>query len=200
MKAKINRILIPSFILGFVVMLMNVSVVSAQQQAVPAANKAQKLETQAQTIQKSVTAGENNMQTTAAQSEKAASTMMNNTNKMPMMSNQAAQAANTPAKIEAQSQAAQKSVTTGENNMQTTPVQSEKTASTMMTNTSKMPMMSNHEIKAVQEALNHNGYKLATDGIMGKHTIAAIKGFQKKNDLKVTGRPDTETLAKLKIS
>jgi len=144
MKARINKILIPSIILGFAVMLMNVSMASAQQQAVPTTNNAQKMETQAQTIQKSVTAGENNMQTT--------------------------------------------------------PAQSEKTASTMMTNTSKMPMMSSHEIKAVQEALNHNGYKLATDGIMGKHTIAALKGFQKKNDLKVTGRPDTETLAKLKIS
>jgi chromosome segregation ATPase len=200
MKARINKILIPSIILGFAVMLMNVSMASAQQQAVPTTNNAQKMETQAQTIQKSVTAGENNMQTTPAQSEKTASTMMKNTNKMPMMPNQAAQAANTPAKIEAQSQAMQKSVTAGENNMQTTPAQSEKTASTMMTNTSKMPMMSSHEIKAVQEALNHNGYKLATDGIMGKHTIAALKGFQKKNDLKVTGRPDTETLAKLKIS
>jgi len=199
MKAKINRILIPSIILGFIVTLMSVSMASAQQQAVSAANKAQKVETQAQTLQKSVTTGENNMQTTAAQSEKAASTMMKNTSNMPMMQNQAAQAANTPTKIEAQSQAMQKGMKS-EANAQATAAQSEKTASTMMKNTSNMPMMSNHEIKAVQEALNHNGYKLATDGIMGNHTISALKNFQKKNDLKVTGRPDTETLAKLNIS
>jgi len=197
MKAKINRILIPSIILGFIVMLMNVSLASAQQQAVSAANKAQKVETQAQTIQKSVTTGENNMQTTAAQSGKAASTMMKNTSNMPMRQNQAAQAANTPTNIEAQSQAMQKGMKS-EANVQATAAQSEKTASTMMKN--KMPMMSNHEIKAVQEALNHNGYKLATDGIMGNHTISALKNFQKKNDLKVTGRPNAETLAKLNIS
>jgi len=33
---------------------------------------------------------------------------------------------------------------------------------------------------------------------MGKHTRAAIKAFQKKNMLKVNGKLDTETLAKLK--
>jgi peptidoglycan hydrolase-like protein with peptidoglycan-binding domain len=35
---------------------------------------------------------------------------------------------------------------------------------------------------------------------MGKHTIAALKNFQQKNDLEVTGRPNVETLAKLNIS
>jgi peptidoglycan hydrolase-like protein with peptidoglycan-binding domain len=77
--------------------------------------------------------------------------------------------------------------------------QSEQTASSMMESTSKMPMMSNQEIKSVQEALNKDGYKLTADGIMGNHTMSAIKDFQKKNDLKVTGKPDSETLAKLSL-
>ena len=53
--------------------------------------------------------------------------------------------------------------------------------------------------KAVQKALNKAGFKLEVDGLMGKRTQTAIKGFQKKNGLKVTGTPDKATLAKLKI-
>lgn len=49
------------------------------------------------------------------------------------------------------------------------------------------------------EALNKDGYKLSVDGVVGKHTRGAIKDFQRKNDLKVTGAPDTETLAKLNL-
>jgi peptidoglycan hydrolase-like protein with peptidoglycan-binding domain len=52
---------------------------------------------------------------------------------------------------------------------------------------------------AVQKALNKEGYKLKDDGLMGKHTRAAIRSFQKKNGLKATGTPDEETLAKLGI-
>jgi len=52
---------------------------------------------------------------------------------------------------------------------------------------------------AIQKALNKEGYKLKDDGLMGKHTRAAIEAFQKKNALKITGSPDEETLVKLGI-
>lgn len=77
--------------------------------------------------------------------------------------------------------------------------QSQKKAATMMESTTKKTVWSNHEIKLVQEALNKDGYKLKVDGILGMHTSKAIKSFQKKNDLKVTGHPDTMTLAKLNL-
>lgn len=55
------------------------------------------------------------------------------------------------------------------------------------------------KVKAIQEALNKAGATLKVDGIMGKKTMQAIKNFQKKQGLKVTGEPDKETLAKLGI-
>jgi peptidoglycan hydrolase-like protein with peptidoglycan-binding domain len=54
-------------------------------------------------------------------------------------------------------------------------------------------------MKTVQEALNKEGFKLKVDGLMGKHTRAALKNYQKKNALKVTGTPDEATLAKLGV-
>jgi peptidoglycan hydrolase-like protein with peptidoglycan-binding domain len=54
-------------------------------------------------------------------------------------------------------------------------------------------------VKAVQEALNKQGYKLKVDGLMGKHTQNALKSYQKKNGLKVTGKTDKATLAKLNV-
>jgi peptidoglycan hydrolase-like protein with peptidoglycan-binding domain len=56
----------------------------------------------------------------------------------------------------------------------------------------------NAEVKAAQEALNKQGAMITADGIMGKQTRNAVKAFQKKNMLKVTGKLDKETLAKLK--
>ena len=148
MKTKIGSGLVLSIIFGFVLMLMNVSVASAQQQAAT-------------------------MQQQASSAEKSA------------------------VKMETHAQAMQSSKP--EAKMQTTAAQSEKSASTMMKSTGKMPMMSKQEIKSVQEALNKDGYKLAPDGILGKYTRAAIKDFQKKNDLKVTGTPDLQTQAKLNL-
>jgi peptidoglycan hydrolase-like protein with peptidoglycan-binding domain len=140
MKRKMKTILIPSIIVGFVLMLINVALASEQQQAVPAAKAAvKKMETQVQT-----------MPTSQPQAEK--------------------------------------SVT-----------QSQKTASSMMKSSGNKAMMSNHEIKLMQEALNKDGYKLKVDGILGMHTSNAIKNFQKKNDLTVTGQPDSMTLAKLNL-
>jgi peptidoglycan hydrolase-like protein with peptidoglycan-binding domain len=142
MKIKMKKLLVPSVILGFALMLMNVPTASAQQQVATAEKTAVKqMESQMQTMPSAKTEA-----------------------KMPMST-----------------------------------AQGEKAASTMMKSTSKMSVMSNQEIKSVQEALNKDGYKLTADGMMGNHTVSAIKDFQKKNDLKVTGLPDSETLAKLNL-
>ena len=56
----------------------------------------------------------------------------------------------------------------------------------------------NAKIKAAQEVLIKDGAKIKADGFLGKQTRSAIKSFQKKNMLKVTGKLDKETMAKLK--
>ncbi len=53
------------------------------------------------------------------------------------------------------------------------------------------------EIKSLQRALNKAGFKLKVDGLMGKKTRTAIKKFQKQKGLKVTGKADKLTQAKL---
>lgn len=57
----------------------------------------------------------------------------------------------------------------------------------------KMHMKANPEVMKAQEALAAAGYKCKADGYMGKSTKKAIKGFQKKNNLKVTGKLDDPT-------
>jgi len=53
----------------------------------------------------------------------------------------------------------------------------------------------------VQEALNDAGYDCGTpDGISGKNTKAAIKKYQKDNDLKVTGKINKTLLKSLGIT
>ena len=59
--------------------------------------------------------------------------------------------------------------------------------------------MDAEKIKAVQGALNKIGAQLKVDGKMGKMTRKALKKFQKRNGLTVTGKPDAGTLAKLGI-
>ena len=53
--------------------------------------------------------------------------------------------------------------------------------------------------KAVQSALNKEGYQLKVDGKMGKQTHAALMDYQKKNGLAATGKADDATLKKLGI-
>lgn len=53
------------------------------------------------------------------------------------------------------------------------------------------------KVKAAQEALDKAGFKVKADGMMGRHTRAAIMAYQKKNGLKVTGHLDKETMAHL---
>ncbi|MGA8019053.1 MAG: peptidoglycan-binding domain-containing protein [Desulfobacterales bacterium] len=62
-----------------------------------------------------------------------------------------------------------------------------------------MQKLSKQEVKSVQEALNKDGYNLQEDGILGKNTHNAIKNYQKKNQLKETGRLDAETMSKLNL-
>jgi osmotically-inducible protein OsmY len=54
------------------------------------------------------------------------------------------------------------------------------------------------QLKAAQEALKELGhYTGPIDGVMGPRTASALRKFQKDQGLPVTGRPDSETLAKL---
>lgn len=55
------------------------------------------------------------------------------------------------------------------------------------------------DVLNLQKALNKAGFKIKEDGRIGKRTKAALKKFQKQNGLKVTGKPDAPTLAKLGI-
>lgn len=57
----------------------------------------------------------------------------------------------------------------------------------------------NTHVKAIQKALDKSGAKLKVDGLMGKQTEAALKAFQSKHKLKVTGTADKATLKALKV-
>jgi hyperosmotically inducible protein len=59
---------------------------------------------------------------------------------------------------------------------------------------------SQEHIKAAQETLKGNGLDPGpVDGIMGPKTASALREYQKQNGLRVTGRLDAETMAKLGI-
>ncbi|HET9490229.1 MAG TPA: peptidoglycan-binding domain-containing protein [Methylomirabilota bacterium] len=56
------------------------------------------------------------------------------------------------------------------------------------------------QVKAAQEALKQKGFDPgAADGMMGPKTQAALKEFQKSEQLNETGRLDAETMAKLGV-
>ena len=55
------------------------------------------------------------------------------------------------------------------------------------------------QVKAVQTALNRDGYKVAVDGKMGKQTHDALLKFQKANGLPATGKADAATVKKLGV-
>jgi peptidoglycan hydrolase-like protein with peptidoglycan-binding domain len=54
-------------------------------------------------------------------------------------------------------------------------------------------------VKSAQQALNKHGAQLVADGKMGPKTRAALKDFQKSNNLKVTGKLDSATQKALGI-
>ncbi len=56
------------------------------------------------------------------------------------------------------------------------------------------------QLSAAQEALNAQGYRVATDGIMGPKTEAAIRSYQQANSLTPTGALDTQTMKALNVS
>ena len=53
------------------------------------------------------------------------------------------------------------------------------------------------EVTELQKLLNKNGYKLSEDGIFGTNTQAAVKDYQKKNNLAVDGIVGTNTMSAL---
>ena len=59
----------------------------------------------------------------------------------------------------------------------------------------------NADVRAAQQALKDKGHDPGPiDGKMGPRTSAALKDYQKAEGMKVTGRLDTETSAKLGVS
>lgn len=63
-----------------------------------------------------------------------------------------------------------------------------------------MSSMSKHEVTQIQNALNQSGDHLSVDGIMGPHTISALRKYQQSHGLQATGRPNPQTLQKLGIN
>jgi peptidoglycan hydrolase-like protein with peptidoglycan-binding domain len=60
--------------------------------------------------------------------------------------------------------------------------------------------MSHKRVKAIQAALNSMGGQIAVDGRWGPKTEGALKDFQQKHGLKVTGHADAATLQQLKVT
>ena len=55
-------------------------------------------------------------------------------------------------------------------------------------------------VELMQQALKENGIEPGpVDGIMGPQTVAALKAYQEREKLAVTGRPDAETLGRLGV-
>ncbi len=49
-------------------------------------------------------------------------------------------------------------------------------------------------LRAVRTALKERGYPAGpTDAVMNAHTAEALRSFQRRQGLRVTGRPDTAT-------
>lgn len=55
------------------------------------------------------------------------------------------------------------------------------------------------EIMRIQEALRKEGFQPGEEGKLDAKTQQALRDFQKKNDLPVTGQPDRETAQKLGV-
>lgn len=54
------------------------------------------------------------------------------------------------------------------------------------------------DVTELQKLLNQNGYTLDTDGIFGSNTLAAVKDYQRKNNLSVDGVVGSNTWGALK--
>jgi peptidoglycan hydrolase-like protein with peptidoglycan-binding domain len=65
----------------------------------------------------------------------------------------------------------------------------------------RMSHSQDESVKAVQQALKDKGHDAGPiDGVMGPHTMQALKEFQKAEGLKVTGRLDNQTREKLGVA
>lgn len=49
------------------------------------------------------------------------------------------------------------------------------------------------DVKALQKLLNDQGFELDVDGNFGRRTLAAVRSFQRNNDLEVDGVAGTQT-------
>ncbi len=66
---------------------------------------------------------------------------------------------------------------------------------------SYIPLNSKRTIRSIQSRLSKLGYRPGpVDGKMGRRTRAAIKSYQRRHRLSVTGRPNRQLLAALKIT
>ena len=63
----------------------------------------------------------------------------------------------------------------------------------------KKTVKANADVKKAQMALSKAGFKTRADGYMGKNTAKAIKAYQKKKGLKVSGKLDVATKKSLGI-
>jgi peptidoglycan hydrolase-like protein with peptidoglycan-binding domain len=52
-------------------------------------------------------------------------------------------------------------------------------------------------VRQIQSGLANKGLEISVDGIFGSKTSAAIREFQRKHDIEVTGKPDRNVLQKL---
>lgn len=75
------------------------------------------------------------------------------------------------------------------------------TATEQTTQAAPMPAnLDKTKIMQVQKALNKNGFKVNVDGNWNQSTMDAIRSYQTKNALQVTGQADQPTLVKLGVN
>lgn len=67
------------------------------------------------------------------------------------------------------------------------------------TDTSAWHNLSSRQVAHIQNRLGSRGYDVVVDGEMGPNTRAALRSYQRSNDLAVTGQVNSQTLASLGI-
>ena len=55
------------------------------------------------------------------------------------------------------------------------------------------------EVRGLQQALRAQGYNIGVDGVWGPNTAGALRSFQSRSNLAVTGQANRETLAELNL-